>query len=413
MIRPTMALAMEKTKTAAALRSLAMPAKGCLLGETRSTNFSRAVLSNSRLKTPAIQSNKRIHSKLVTWQQNPKVSTARVEAMCNLKLRSFQAKTRPWKANLKDCRSGFLDILRFKINIVSLILNKIYYFCVMKRLVFIGSFLALAFSACEEIPPYIDFTKPTVSKDTTYVASVIPAAQHKAVLIEDITGVRCNNCPNAAQKALDILAQKSEDSVVVMSLYSGDYNVTFTAPWPGFINVNSVYSGQVINQLGIPNALPNGYIDRTKFGVQTVRFNAYPNWPNLVNQRLRSATPVNIKLEKTLSGRSLTVKMKLEYNSASSNNHKYSLFITESGIVSKQTTLTAYDDNYVHNHVLRYAFGNAVGNALNAPLVAGRTFEKLLDFEVPADYNLAKCHIVCVVSDATTEEVINVRQIDL
>jgi hypothetical protein len=105
--------------------------------------------------------------------------------------------------------------------------------------------------------------------------------------------------------------------------------------------------------------------------------------------------------------------MKLVYNTAVSDNHKYSLFITESGIVSKQTTLTAYDNNYVHNHVLRYAFGNAVGNALNSPLVAGRTFEKLLDFEVPADYNLAKCHVVCVVTDAVTEDVINVRQIDL
>jgi hypothetical protein len=283
----------------------------------------------------------------------------------------------------------------------------------MKRLVFIGSFLALAFSSCEEIPPYIDFTKPTVSKDTNYIASVIPAVQHKAVLIEDVTGVRCNNCPNAAQKASDIVAQKSEDSVVVMALYSGDYNVTFTAPWPGFTNVNSVYSGQVINQLGIPNALPNGYIDRAKYGAQTVRFNAFANWPNLVNQRLRLTTPVNISLEKTLNGRNLTVKMKLEYTKTVSDNHKYSLFITESGIVSKQTTLTSYDDNYVHNHVLRYAFGNAVGNPLNATLVAGRTFEKLLDFEIPTDYKIAKCHVVCVVSDATTEEVINVRQIDL
>ena len=105
--------------------------------------------------------------------------------------------------------------------------------------------------------------------------------------------------------------------------------------------------------------------------------------------------------------------MKLAYNTAVTDNHKYSLFITESGIVSKQTTLTSYDDNYVHNHVLRYAFGNAVGNALNSPLVAGRTFEKIFEYEVPSDFNLAKCHIVCVVSDATTEDVINVRQIDL
>ena len=80
----------------------------------------------------------------------------------------------------------------------------------MKQFVWIGLSMALAFTACEEIPPYIDYSVPVVpKKDTTYIASVIPAAQHKAVIIEDITGVRCNNCPSAAQKAMDIMAQKS------------------------------------------------------------------------------------------------------------------------------------------------------------------------------------------------------------
>ncbi len=68
MIMPTMALAIENTKTAAALRSLAMPANGCLLGDTKSTTFSSAVLNNSRLKTAAMQSKSMIHSVLFTWQ---------------------------------------------------------------------------------------------------------------------------------------------------------------------------------------------------------------------------------------------------------------------------------------------------------------------------------------------------------
>ena len=68
MIMPRIALAIENTKTAEALRSLAMPANGCLFGDTRSTTFSSAVLINSRLKTDAMQSNKSIHSILLTWQ---------------------------------------------------------------------------------------------------------------------------------------------------------------------------------------------------------------------------------------------------------------------------------------------------------------------------------------------------------
>lgn len=283
----------------------------------------------------------------------------------------------------------------------------------MKRLVLYSSILGLLFTACEEVPPFIDFSVPVKSKDTTYIAPAVPAAQHKAVLIEDITGVRCNNCPQAAQKVKDILTAKTEDSVVAIALYSSDYNYNFTAPWPGFTVLNSSFSSQILSQLGAPQGLPSGYVDRFIFGSQSVRFNPYQSWDNLVNERLKQSTPVNIKLQKSVSGRKVTIKMILEYTETVSGTQKWSLFVTESDIVSKQTTLTATDDNYVHNHVLRAAIGNAVGNALNASLVPGRVFEKELEYELPADFNMSKCHIVCVVSDAATEAVVNVRQIDI
>lgn len=281
----------------------------------------------------------------------------------------------------------------------------------MKRLVLYSSILGLLFTACEEVPPFIDFTP--IPEVKTYISPNIPPAQHKAVLIEDITGVRCNNCPQAAQKAKDIVTAKTEDSVVVMALYSGDYLSNFTSPWPGFTILNSPYSSQIISQLGIPQGLPSGYVDRNKFGSADVRYNPFQNWATYTNERLRIATPVNINLHDTLIGRKLTVDMQLIYTASVSVKHKWALYITESGIVSKQTTLTSYDDNYVHNHVLRAALGNAVGNPLDAPLQPGRTFETQKTFELPADYNPAKCHIVCVVSDAVTEAVVNVRQIDI
>lgn len=97
----------------------------------------------------------------------------------------------------------------------------------MKSFVALLASCALLIVACKEIPPYIDYTVPVPSKDTSYIASSVPPAQHKAVLIEDITGVRCNNCPQAAQQALAIQTAKTEDSVVVMALYSADYNSFF------------------------------------------------------------------------------------------------------------------------------------------------------------------------------------------
>lgn len=283
----------------------------------------------------------------------------------------------------------------------------------MKYSVLILFISSIVFSACEEVPPFIDFSVPVKSKDTTYITNVIPAAQHKAVLIEDVTGVRCNNCPQAAAKAVEIINAKTADSVVVIALYSSDYNMTFTAPWPGFTNLNTSVSSQIISVLGSPNGLPSGYVDRSKFGAQNVRYNQFQSWGNYTNERLKISTPVNIGLQKSLSGRKLTVRMKLDYTSTVSGNHKWAIYITESGIVSKQTTLTSYDDNYVHNHVLRASLGSAVGTALNASLIPGRVFEKEMEFEIPANYNIAKCNIVCVISDVATEDVVNVREVHI
>ena len=175
----------------------------------------------------------------------------------------------------------------------------------MKHFVVALSFVLL-FTACEEIPPNIDFSPPYKTKDTTYIVGAVPAAQHKAVLVEDITGVRCVNCPQAAAKAKEIVTEKTEDSVVVMSLYINQL-ANFTTPWDGFPLLNTAIASTIVDFYGIPSGLPSGYVDRAVFAPQTVRFYAYTTWKNLVNQRLQLSTPVNIDIQKSLSGRALTV----------------------------------------------------------------------------------------------------------
>ncbi|MCC6817727.1 MAG: Omp28-related outer membrane protein [Bacteroidia bacterium] len=282
----------------------------------------------------------------------------------------------------------------------------------MKR--FVLPLLSIVFiTACEEVPPIIDFSLPYKTKDTTYIASTVPSAQHKAVLIEDITGVRCTNCPQAAAKISEVINEKSEDSVVAIALYT-NHLPSFTTPWDGFPLCNSAIATTIVDYYGVPNGLPNGYVDRNIFAPSTVRFNAYTTWKNLVNQRLKLGTPVNINLQSTVNGRVATVKLNFQYNTdASSTNHKYALYLTESKIVGMQTGAPAPSDQYEHNHVLRYSFGNPLGIPFNAPLTAGRTFEKELDYTLPAEYVMENCHLVCVVTDVTTGEVVNVRSIHL
>lgn len=285
----------------------------------------------------------------------------------------------------------------------------------MKKQLFYCLIILSGLSACEEVPPYIDFTVPAVPlTDSTYINSNVPAAQHKAVLLEDITGVRCQNCPSAALKANDIVTQKTEDSVVVVALYPDIAAISnFTTPYSGVPRLTTEYSKQITETIKIPGGLPNGYVDRTIFAGRLDPVISPLDWINFVNERLKLKTPVNISITKSIKDTTLKVKIKLEYNASvnSGVTHKYSIFLIENGIVSSQLKPNGTDPNYVHNHALRYAFGNATGNALTESLVAGRTFIKEFVYETPKSINLANCHIVCLVSDASTNEVINVRQI--
>lgn len=287
----------------------------------------------------------------------------------------------------------------------------------MKHIIWGLGISFILFSGCEEVPPFIDFSEPAKSSDTSYIVTPVPLAQHKIVLIEDITGVRCVNCPGAAIKIKEIIADKSEDSVISIALYPWPRNTnnlfTLTAPYDGFPIVASDISSQIVESLGIPPGMPNGYVDRYIFAPQTVRYNAVGNWSTLVDQRLKLNTPVNITLQKSISGRKINVDVKLQYTQSVPGTHKFALYMTEDNIVSKQATTAGTNDNYVHNHVLRHTFDLAVGKVLAATLVSGRTFDKHFEYEVPADFKIENCHIICVITDATTDEVINARKIEL
>jgi hypothetical protein len=284
----------------------------------------------------------------------------------------------------------------------------------MKRFLIIISFVSVLLIACEEVPPFIDLNPTVKSKDTTYITADIPTAQHKAVLIEDITGVRCNNCPSAAISAKNILTSKTEDSVLLLAVYTR-HMPNFTLPFDGFIDLTTDFSFQIVDALGVPTGLPSGYVDRHIFTGQSVRFQTYSRWANLVNERLKLNTPVNISLEKNISNRELNFIMNLTYTSAPNNNHKFSIYLTEDGILSKQAMPNGAkeQDDYEHNHVLRHAFGLAAGNPINESLVAGRVIIKEYNYTIPTTMNIDKCHLMCIVTDAVTNEVINVRQISL
>ncbi len=232
----------------------------------------------------------------------------------------------------------------------------------------------ISVSACNEIPPFIDLSEDKKAlKDTNYLITTIPAAQDKNVLIEDISGVNCVNCPDAALKAEAIKTQHGKRIIIATLLPSKDLLPQFTDPAGGFTDLANSKINQLLNFITPPSGLPAGMINRGDFG--NGRTTAYPTWDGYVTTELAKSTSVNMELGNTYdpTKRELLIDVKVTYTDNQTDTaQNLTVYLVENGIVGVQKTRTGTDNNYEFKHVLRDYATSALGDPLRAKLEKGR-----------------------------------------
>lgn len=267
---------------------------------------------------------------------------------------------------------------------------------------------------CGEIPPFIDYSEPILlARDTTYVTNDFQRQVKKNVLIEDISGVRCKNCPSAAEIAHNIQVKNEKGRVVVLTLHSKQYTGN-TAPFDDSADTFNTQEATdiVISFLGEPIGLPSGAIDRKLFdGNQKKTIEAYRTWETFVNKQM--ALNAKAELDLTViqeSGRSVIANIKTTFVEDDPNPVYLSVFIVESHITSRQTMPNSPTNNYQyeHNAILREGVTSWSGLKLAESVKAGRVFEKGLRFDIPPKYVIDNCSIVVLINknDKQSTEVI-------
>lgn len=256
---------------------------------------------------------------------------------------------------------------------------------------------------------------PVAQKDTSYISSDNLSSVFKKVLLEDITGVKCVNCPKAAEESVR-LKEKYGDTIIPMAIYIKSLPI-YSTPWgDGNPDLRTDVAEEIANAIGMPVGLPGGYVDRFKFGASAPL--VINQWENSYKQRT-GLSPVIITLSYEVApNNKIIVRTKLFYTEDKSNeNHKLALYFTESGLIGKQSTnepgKSPYIEHYEFNHVLRGSIGNALGARLEEPLVKGRVFEKDFEIDWNKDWNISKCTLIAVVLDESDNSVIQVEEIAL
>ncbi len=294
---------------------------------------------------------------------------------------------------------------------------------------------ALWFTACKEEPPYINYEPQYVTSETTYVDVNVPVPQPREVLIEDMSGVQCINCPDGAKVIRDLKAN-NPGRVNAITNYPKDYLKSLTDPLnkpsEGVISkydFRTIAGKTMIDNLGGTNAMPFGYIDRNKF-VGANRYFDRTQWVAKFNAEKDSVTPVNITLAALYtSDNDLSVEMKLNFTTDLSGDYYVSIALLQDRIIDYQEYLdtvvgAAYDPNYAHMHVLRKMFTASMGDKINnekTTLERGRVVVKryTITLEDPANtppfppYDKKNLAVIAFVHRAIDGVVVQSKEIEV
>ena len=203
-----------------------------------------------------------------------------------------------------------------------------------------------------------------------------PAPVERCVLIEDFTGQRCVNCPNAAEE-IEKLIEQYGDAIIAVSIHSGPLGFHTN---PRFLGLATDVGDDYYNHWNL-EFQPVGLIDR---GAPA----EYTAWGTLIRQELQKTAPVDIDLMVNPSDDN-QIDIYTEIQGVDGNTQgKLQLWIVEDDITAFQMMPDGtMNTNYLHQHVFRAAVNGEWGE----------------DVEVQEGYSVSNNHLITLSDDWKAE----------
>lgn len=257
-----------------------------------------------------------------------------------------------------------------------------------------------------------------VTKDNSAVSG------YKKTLLEDYTGMRCPNCPDAAVTATNLAAQYGS-SLVVIAVHTGP----FAKPIGNFINQDyRTDSGDIWGGTSgflIPS-YPNGIINRKNYASNGLIV-LHTSWSSVVS--LAKNDPFIVKLNVTTkydtTVKALNTQVKATFQAAYSNSVSLTALLIEDGIVGKQDIHGVETEDYDFEHVVRGTLNGDWGQVLKggsatvgdtASIAINNIDLKALRYNAqnkPISINDKNVSVVVIAFDTSTREVLQVEKVKI
>lgn len=283
----------------------------------------------------------------------------------------------------------------------------------MKQYITLLSIILIITSCDVEEGPFIDDYNSYINPD-------------KKVLIEDFTGHKCPNCPNAARE-LDAISAIYPGQIIGMAIHVGSFakpTPIIGAPYDYDFRTNS---GDVVdNAFGnISEALPRGMVNRA--GYPENHKLGTGEWATTVANELKKEVAFKIYISSNESSISITSEVQKNIN----GDYNLVVCLTESSIINWQQDGGNSVEDYQHNHVLRtelidqalsnstnYVAGLEIENTINYDLVAleqsNRDYSiSLGGNDIPGEWNANNMSVVAYIYNTITKEIVQVEEAHL
>jgi len=229
------------------------------------------------------------------------------------------------------------------------------------------------------------------------IPDFIPPESDRVVLIEELTGVKCVNCPQGAAKIKELL-QLYEGQLVAIGIHGKVLSEPLEESIYDFRNEDAKAIEEYFAPIGKPAAAINRIGD---FGEQT--YLIPDTWGGAINNELLKDHKLNLELETEYdeNTRELTINIGAIALAELAGDIRISVGITESHIIDAQLGSGGIMLEYEHNHVLRDMITNFRGDALTNSISKNEIINKSYTYTLPQDDNLwvaENCQVVAFVS---------------
>lgn len=185
---------------------------------------------------------------------------------------------------------------------------------------------------------------------------VKPEPTKRVVLLEDFTGQRCVNCPNANNVIASLQESYGEDTVIAVAIHAGPLAFYTNAR---FLGLRTQTGDEYYDFWGLEYQ-PVGLINRSA----PIKHTA---WSAKVREELQKKSPITINLEGRMSEDKNTAMVTTSVTGVDGvTNGNLQLWLTEDDVTAFQLMPDGTrNDDYHHCHVFRAAINGTWGEKIH------------------------------------------------